>query len=189
MSLKDRLMSDLRDAMRSGDELRKSTIRMARAAIESAEATRRRELFATLLQEAGIKYDDAEAVVDIEPGTIDSADIEQKSKLDDAGIEGVLATAIKQRREAADIYERNNRPGLAERERAEADILEAYLPRQMSEVEIETEVRAIITELGASGAGDMKRVMPAAMTRMKGRAEGRSINKVVNRLLSESSAK
>ncbi len=119
--------------------------------------------------------------------TIESANIEPRSKLDDAGIEAVLATAIKQRREAAEAYDRHNRPELAEKERAEALILEGYLPRQMTEEEIEAEVRSLMSELGASGAGDMKRVMPAAMSRMKGRAEGRIINRVVTRLLSENS--
>ncbi|HKP53713.1 MAG TPA: GatB/YqeY domain-containing protein [Chloroflexia bacterium] len=183
MSLKDRLMSDLRDAMRSGDELRKSTIRMARAAIESAEGARRSELLATLLQEAGV-----EDAAHLGEGVIEGANIEERSKLDDAGIEAVLATAIKQRREAAEAYARHNRPELAAKEQAEASILEGYLPKQMSEEEIEGEVRTLITELGATGAGDMKRVMPAAMSRLKGKAEGRTINKVVTRLLSGGSA-
>lgn len=190
MSLKDRLMNDLRDAMRSGDELRKSTIRMARAAIESAEAARRHELYLTLLEEVGPGTEDenGEPVLQLETSIIQRADIEHRSELTDAEIEAVLATAIKQRREAAEAYERHNRPELAAKEQAEAAILEDYLPRQMSEEEIEGEVYTLIAELGASGASDMKRVMPAAMSRLKGKAEGRIINKVVTRLLSESSA-
>lgn len=178
MSLNERLMNDLRDAMRSGDELRKSTIRMARAAIQSAEQARRSEILAALLQEAGV-----EDAAHLPEGAIESADIETRSKLDDAAIESVIATAIKQRREAADAYDKHNRRELAEKERAEATILEEYLPKQMSEEEIEGEVRAIIAELGAAGPSDMKRVMPAAMSRLKGKAEGRTINKVVTRLL------
>ncbi len=184
MSLKDRLMNDLRDAMRSGDELRRSTIRMARAAIESAEAARRNELFKSFLQQAGIEYSD-EDVLQVDESALQSANIEARSKLDDAGVEAVLATAIKQRREAAETYDRHNKPERAERERAEAAILETYLPKQMSEEEIEAEVRAIMGELGAAGPGDMKRIMPAAMSRLKGRAEGRMVNKVVTRLLPE----
>jgi len=182
MSLKDTLMSDLRDAMRSGDELRRDTIRMARASIENAEAARRNELLISLLHASGV-----EDARDLDEGVIESANIEQRSRLDDAGIEAVLATAIKQRREAADTYDRHNRPDRAEKERAEATILESYLPKQMTEDEIEAEVRSLMSELGASGSSDMKRVMPAAMSRLKGRAEGRTINKVVTRLLSESS--
>lgn len=150
MSLKDTLMTDMQNALRSGDELRKSTIRMARSAIRNAE-------------------------------------IERRGELDDAGVQVVLRKEIKQRRESAEEYEKGKRPELAEKERAEAAILEAYLPQQMPEEEIEAEVRALITELGASGPGDMKRVMPAAMSRLKGRAEGRIVNMVVTRLLSEGS--
>ena len=176
-------MSDLRDAMRSGDELRKSTIRMARAAIESAEGIRRGELLAALLQEAGV--DDATQLAE---GSIEAANIKERSALTDAEIEAVIATAIKQRREAADAYDKHNRPEVAARERAEATILESYLPTQMTEEEIESEVRILMAELGATGTGDMKRVMPAAMTRLKGKAEGRAINKVVTKLLSAGSA-
>jgi uncharacterized protein YqeY len=66
---------------------------------------------------------------------------------------------------------------------AEAGVLEAYLPQQLSEAEIEAEVRSIIGELGATGPKDMSKVMPAAMSRLKGRAEGRTVNQVVTRLL------
>lgn len=145
------LMRDLQDAMRSGDELRKSTIRMARSAIRNAEIARMGEL-------------------------------------DDAGVQDVLHKEIKQRKESAEEYERGKRPDLAEKESAEASLLEAYLPPQMSEEEIEAEVRSVISELGVSGPQDMNKVMPAAMSRLKGRAEGRMVNRVVTRLLSEGAA-
>jgi uncharacterized protein len=146
VSLKDRLMQDLQDAMRSGDELRKSTIRMARSAIKYAEISRMGEL-------------------------------------DDAGVQEVLRKEIKQRRESADEYARAGRTDLASKESAEAALLEGYVPGEISEEEIADEVRAIIAELGASGPKDMGKVMPAAMARLRGRADGRAINQVVARLL------
>ena len=148
MTLKEQLMKDMQDSMRSGDELRKETLRMARAAIKNAE-------------------------------------IQQITELDDAGVENVLRKEIKQRRESAEEYGRAKRQDLADKELAEVAILEAYLPQQMTEAEIEVEVRAIISELGASGPQDMNKVMPAAMSRLKGRADGRTVNQVVTRLLSE----
>jgi uncharacterized protein YqeY len=138
-------MKDSQDSMRSGDELRKQTLRMARAAIKNAE-------------------------------------IDRRAELDDAGVQDVLRKEIKQRRESADEYERAHRMDLADKERAEAAILEAYLPQQMTEDEIEAEVRTILAE---TGAREMSKVMPVAMSRMKGRAEGRLINRVVTRLLAE----
>ncbi len=148
MNLKDQLMSDLKDAMRSGDELKKSTIRMVRSSIKNAEIAR-------------------------------------MSELDEAGVQDVLRKEIKQRHESADEYERANRTDLADRERAEAAFIESYVPPQMSEDAIEAEVRRIVGEAGATGPKDMAKVMPAAMSRMKGQADGRLVNKVVNRVLSE----
>ena len=147
MSIKDQLMRDLQEAMRGGDELRKSTIRMARSAIKNAEISRMGEL-------------------------------------DDAGVQEVLRKEIKQRRESAEEYARGGRADLADKESAEAALLESYVPGEMSEEEIAAEVRAIIAEVGASGPKDMGKVMPAAMARLRGRADGRAINQVVARLLS-----
>jgi uncharacterized protein YqeY len=147
MTLKERLMQDLTEAMKSGDELRKTTIRMARAAIKNAE-------------------------------------IAKIAELDDAGVQEVLRKELKQRNESAEEYKRAGRTDLADKELAEAALLEAYLPQQMSEVEIEAEVSAIIAEVGATGPQDMSKVMPAAMQRLRGRADGRTVNQVVTRLLS-----
>jgi uncharacterized protein YqeY len=141
-----------------------------------------------LLEEAGTENEYGEPVVQLEVSVLQRADILHQSQLTDSEIEAVIATAIKQRREAAEAYDKHNRPELAARERGEASILETYLPKQMTEEEIEGEIRTLIAELGATGTGDMKRVMPAAMSRLKGKAEGRTINKVVTKLLSGGSA-
>ncbi|HUP27268.1 MAG TPA: GatB/YqeY domain-containing protein [Chloroflexia bacterium] len=151
MSLKENLMSDMQDAMRSGDELRKSTLRMARAAVKNAEIAR-------------------------------------MSELDDAGVQDVLRKEIKQRRESAEEYKRGNRPDLVERELAEVVVLEAYLPQQMAEDEVEREVRAVLAGMDNPGPKDMGKVMPAVMGRLKGRADGRMISQVVSRLLAEGAA-
>jgi hypothetical protein len=147
MTLKERLMQDLTEAMKSGDELRKTTIRMARASIKNAE-------------------------------------IAKIAELDDAGVQEVLRKEVKQRHESAEEYKRAGRADLADKELAEAALLEGYLPKQMSEAEIEVEVSAIIAEVGATGPQDMSKVMPAAMQRLRGRADGRTVNQVVTRLLS-----
>ena len=164
MTIKDRLMSDLRKAMRGGDELRKATIRMARAAIQSAETDRRTALF-----QQGVPQEE----------------IADRAALDDAGVQAVLIKAVKQRRESADEYDKAKRPELADRERAEIVILEAYLPTMLGEDEIEVQVATIIAELGATGPSDMSKVMPVAMQRLKGQAEGRTINNAVKKLLAQ----
>lgn len=148
MSLKDQLMTDLQSAMRSGDELKKTTIRMLRASVKNAEIARIGEL-------------------------------------DDVGVQDVLRKEIKQRRESAEEYERGNRMDLADKERAEVAIIEAYLPAQMSEEAIMAVVRAVVAEVGATGPKEMNKVMPVAMSRLKGQADGRLVNKAVTEVLSE----
>ncbi len=95
----------------------------------------------------------------------------------------ILTKAAKQRRDSIVEYEKGNRPDLAATEAAELAVLERYLPRQLSEAEIETVVKGIIDETGATSLQDLNRVMPLAMQRTRGQAEGRLVNQVVRRLL------
>lgn len=99
-------------------------------------------------------------------------------------IQEILLKAAKQRRDAIAEYEKGNRPDLAAQESAELAVLERYLPRQLSETEIETIVRAVMAETGANSVQDLSKVMPLAMQRTRGQADGRVVNQVVRRLLS-----
>ena len=95
----------------------------------------------------------------------------------------ILAKMAKQRRETAAIYAEQNRPELAENELAEAAVIEEYLPKQLSDAELEAELKAIIAETGASSLKEMGKVMGVASKRLAGRAEGRAINAKVKELL------
>lgn len=103
--------------------------------------------------------------------------------LSDDEILKIIAKSAKQRRDAIAEYQKANRPELAQVEEAELAVLERYLPRQLSEAEIEAVVRDVIAETGATSVQDLNRVMPLAMQRTRGRAEGRVVNQVVRRLL------
>lgn len=155
MTLKDQLNADLRDAMRAGDDVRKSTLRMLITAVRNAE----------------IPPEGADATA-------------SRVELDDEGVLSVVRKEVKQRRDAIDMYTKANRTDLASKEEAEVAVLSAYLPQQMSKAEIETVARAIIERLGATGAADKGKVMPAIMAELRGKAEGRDINAVVSELLS-----
>lgn len=96
----------------------------------------------------------------------------------------IIAKSAKQRRDSIAEYLKANRPELAQAEEAELAVLERYLPRQLNEVEIEIIVRGVIDETGATSVHDLNRVMPLAMQRTRGQAEGRIVNQVVRRLLS-----
>ena len=97
----------------------------------------------------------------------------------------ILAKMVKQRRESAAIYQEQNRPELAESELAEAAVIEAYMPKQLSDEELTAELQAIIAEVGAAGPQEMGRVMGVASKRLAGRADGRAISTKVKELLSK----
>ena len=104
-------------------------------------------------------------------------------ELSDENAVKILVKMVKQRKESAKIYTDNNRPELAENELAEAAVLEEYLPKQLSQEELEAELKAIIAEVGAEGPKDMGKVMGVATKRLAGRAEGRAISATVKALL------
>ena len=97
----------------------------------------------------------------------------------------IIVKMVKQRKESAKIYEENNRPELAANELAEAAVLEEYLPKQLSAEELDAELKAIITETGATGPREMGKVMGVASKRLAGKAEGRAISEAVKRLLNQ----
>ncbi len=101
---------------------------------------------------------------------------------DDAALK-ILQKLAKQGRETAQTYIDNNRADLAEEEMAQARVIEEYLPKPLTEEEIEAAVAQIITETGATGMKDMGRVMGTASKQMAGKADGRAISAVVKRLL------
>ena len=89
----------------------------------------------------------------------------------------------KKRKETAEIYIQQNRADLAEDELAQAKVMEDYLPKQLSEDELKTIIKAAITEVGASGPGDMGKVMGAANKVVAGRADGKVVSQLVKELL------
>jgi uncharacterized protein len=102
---------------------------------------------------------------------------------DEEGVK-IIQKLVKQRKESAAIYKKENRQDLYEKEIEEAEALEKYLPEQMSEQELEMILRGIISETGASGMKDMGKVMGLATKKLAGRADGRMIAERVKQLLS-----
>ncbi len=95
----------------------------------------------------------------------------------------ILQKMIKQRKDAAQIYNTQNRADLAEAELAQVVVIEQYLPAQMSEAELETTLKEIIAQIGAAGPQDMGRVMGVATKQLSGKAESRLISEKVKQLL------
>ena len=106
-------------------------------------------------------------------------------ELSDESALKILVRMAKQRRESAQIYKDNNRPELAANELAEVSVIEAYLPKALSAEELESELKAIIAEVGAQGPQDMGKVMGVATKRLAGRADGKAISAAVRTLLAK----
>ncbi|MBI5342905.1 MAG: GatB/YqeY domain-containing protein [Deltaproteobacteria bacterium] len=115
---------------------------------------------------------------------IKNKEIEARGELADDAILKTLASAVKRRRESIELFLKGNRPELAEKEQAEIVVLEAYLPKGLSEAEVEALVREAIAAVGAKAPSDMGRVMKELMPKVAGRADGKQVNEIVRRLLS-----
>jgi uncharacterized protein YqeY len=135
-----------------------------KAALREKDAMRKSALRMAL---AALKYARVEANRDLTPDEMLAA----------------LSKEVKQRHKAMEQFELGGRQDLVERERAELDILEAYLPHQLTEDEIAALTREVIAEVGASGPGDMGLVMRTIMPRVRDRADGRQVNQIVRQLL------
>jgi uncharacterized protein YqeY len=92
---------------------------------------------------------------------------------------------VKKRRETAEIFNQQNRKDLADVEIFQANVIEAYLPKQMEEAELRVSIQSLINELGASSPADMGKVMGAASKKYAGQADGKMISTIVKELLSK----
>ena len=114
---------------------------------------------------------------------IKNAEIERGAALSEADVLTIVSREAKQRRESIAEFEKADRRDLVEKERAELEVLQSYLPAHVSRDEIAEVAREVIAEVGAGGPRDKGRVMPVLIGRLAGRAEGREINEVVTELL------
>ena len=148
MSLEDKIMSDLKDAMRSKNDGALRALRAIKSAIIIAKTA---EGFSGQISE------------------------EDEVKM--------LQKLVKQRKDSLEIYEKQNREDLAVKEREEIQVIEKFLPEQMSEDKLKEIITQLISETGASSAADMGKVMGAANKQLAGKADGKTIAAVVKSLL------
>jgi uncharacterized protein YqeY len=107
-------------------------------------------------------------------------EIEKGGELDDEEMLKLLRTLVKQRRDSVEQYEKGGRQDLADKEKSEIDVIEAYLPQAAGREEIEAAVAAAIRETGAGSIKDMGRVMKAAQAALAGKnADGRTVSEIV----------
>ncbi len=110
-------------------------------------------------------------------------EVDERIALDDAAIVAIVDKLIKQRKDSITAFEGAGRQDLADKEKAEMAVLQAYLPERMSEGEVAAAVQAIVAELGAKGPGDMGKVMGAVKTRLAGKADMGQVSAAVKAAL------
>ncbi|HEX6168235.1 MAG TPA: GatB/YqeY domain-containing protein [Chitinophagaceae bacterium] len=98
----------------------------------------------------------------------------------------LLQKLVKQRKDSLEIYQQQNRTDLAQKEKEEIEIIEKFLPKQLSADELRSAIAAIISEVGATTPADMGKVMGAATKKLAGKADGKTISALVKELLSKS---
>lgn len=148
MTLQERLLKDLHKAMRQQDGVRRSTLRLLRAAIQNEE-------------------------------------IAQRKSLDDAAVLAVVSRQARQRQESIEAYRNGNRLDLAEREEAELAILQEYLPEPLSHDMLVQLAAKVVKEVGATGPGEMGKVMSVLMPMVRSQADGTEVKRIVTLLLQE----
>ena len=160
--LKQQLQKDLNESLKSGNQLKRLVLGMVMTAIKNKELGKRQQLSKTVS---------------------DTGELEKQSQLTDEEIIEVVAGEVKKRKESVEQFKAGGREELAQKEKSEMDILLAYLPEQMGESEICAEIQKTISETGATSAKDVGKVIGAVMAKLKGRADGGMVSKIVKKLL------
>ncbi len=110
-------------------------------------------------------------------------EVDERVVLDDAAVVAIVDKLIKQRKDSIEAFQKAERKDLADKEAAELVVLQAYLPARLSADEVAAEVKAIVTELGASGPGDMGKVMGAVKAKLAGKADMGQVSAAVKAAL------
>jgi uncharacterized protein YqeY len=189
-SPRDQLTTDLKEAMRSGDDARKTAIRGVLAAFNEAEQRKREDLVKKALKKHNVtrptNQEDEEAMAAYGKA-VDAAlaaeKVDESSALDEAEQLAVIQKLVKQRGDSIADAKQAGRDDIVEAEQAERVMLEGYLPQQLSREEVEAEARAVIAEVDAGDPRDMGKVMGPLMNRLQGRADGKLVSEVVRTLL------
>ena len=191
-ALKQKIQQDLTTALREKKELELSVLRMLNAAIINKEKEKRYKISSqrdkssssatgTRLRDESGK--ESESLFDFADARVTEEELEKESGLLEDEVLEIISSEIKKRKEAVLLFEKGGRIELAEKEKEEAKILEKYLPEQLSEEEIKKLARDIIEKNGAKDLKDTGKIMAELMPKLKGKADGSLVSKIVKELL------
>jgi hypothetical protein len=164
--LKQDIQNAVNQALKAGDQMSSETLRMLLASVTSKEKDKRYK----------ISKDKPESKEE---------DLIKESKLSDEQIVEVVSSEIKKRKDAIALYNQGNRPELAEKEKKEIEILQKYLPEQLSQDEVKKLIEEAIAKTGAKEMKDMGKVMADLSPKIKGKADSGEVSKIIKDLLSK----
>lgn len=179
-SLLERLNADLKDAMRSGDGVRRDEIR---GLIAMLKAEQQSKLTRSLSKQGLILHGDNEELSQEQQRQVES--VRATSSLSDDEEQAILLQRVKQHRQSIEAFVQGKRADLAEREQAQLRVDEGYLPQQLDASAVEDAVQAAIRESGAHGPRDQGKVMGLLSPRLRGRADMKSVASRVQALLAQ----
>jgi len=163
--LKTKIEEDFKNFLKEKKETEVSTLRMLKAAIFNKEKEKRYKLSQ-------------------EKPELNEEELEKESKLSDEEVVGVISSEIKKRNEALLLFEKGKREDLIKKEKSEMKILQNYLPKQLSEEEIKKLAKEVMKKVGVKDIKDMGKVMSELIPKVKGKADGGLVSKIVKELLS-----
>jgi len=165
MSLKEKIKEDLKNSLKEKEDLVVSVLRMLLAATNNKETEKRTKIWKQ-------KPDSNQEC------------LEKESQLTEEEFIEVISSEVKKRRESVLEFERGKREDLASKERAEIEILQKYLPEQLSEEELRKIIKEAVLKVSAKEVRDMGKVMAELMPKVKGKADGGLVSKIVKEFLS-----
>ncbi len=146
MTLKDKLMDDLKESMKNKEQVRKSVVTLIRSAVKQKE-------------------------------------VDERVELSDEDVLAIITKQVKQRKDALEEFKKAQREDLILQTEQEIDILMQYLPKQLTDDELEFIIKEIINQIGASTMKDMGKIMGLTMPKVQGKADGKRINEIAKKFL------
>lgn len=154
MSMKTKLMDDLKASMKSGEKLKLSVIRSIQSTLKNRE-------------------------IDDRVKPVDPKDTRTQDQKDDESVMSVIKSLVKQRKDSIEQFKAGGRQDLVDQKMSELAVLESYLPQQMERAEVEAIVAEAVQSSGAKGPKDMGAVMKLVIAKTQGRADGKLVSELV----------
>ena len=164
-NIKEKIQDDLTESVRKSNEVARTTLRMLSAAILNKEKEKRYK-------------------ISKEEPDLSEEELTKKSVLTDEEIVEVVFSEVKKRKEAIESFEKGKREDLVGKEKAELEVLQAYMPEQLSEEDIRKLTKEAVEKIGAEGMKDIGKVMGEIMPKVKGKADGNLVSRIIKELLS-----